>query len=418
MTKDGWPVAQPRLRRRPSARTMTPWPSGKVYLSHCGLMFIRVVAFSSCSIWISLSKWPMLPTMALFFIFFMCSRVMMSLLPVVVMKTSASETRSSIVTTWYPSMHACSAQIGSISVTYVIAFCARIDAAEPLPTSPKPQMTTFLPESMTSVARMMPSGSECRQPYTLSNLDLVTQSLTLMAGKSSSPLSAIAMRRWTPVVVSSETPTMRWTMRVKRVGSLAIEFLIVASTHLNSALSVEAGSGSDLSLANCSSNFLPSWRRRVASPPSSTIWSMPSPSGQVSALSVHHQYSSSVSPFHAKMLAVPARTHADAAWSWVEKMLHEHQRTSAPSASSVSASTAVWMVMWSEPITRTPARGCAGPNSLRAAIRPGISCSAMSSSLRPKSASDMSATLKSPEASTFLGMVVGEWLSELDFRGS
>merc|ERR1712087_259650 len=124
MTKDGWPVAQPRLRRRPSARTMTPWPSGKVYLSHCGLMFIRVVAFSSYSIWISLSKWPMLPTMALFFIFFMCSRVMMSLLPVVVMKTSASEIRSSIVTTWYPSMHACSAQIGSISVTYVIAFCA------------------------------------------------------------------------------------------------------------------------------------------------------------------------------------------------------------------------------------------------------------------------------------------------------
>merc|ERR1719487_6545 len=93
-------VAQPRLSRRPSARTMTPWPSGKVYLSHCGLMFMRVVAFSSASIWISLSKWPMLPTMALFFIFFMCSSVMMSLLPVVVMKTSAVEMTSSIVTTW------------------------------------------------------------------------------------------------------------------------------------------------------------------------------------------------------------------------------------------------------------------------------------------------------------------------------
>ena len=66
---------------------------------------------------------------------------------------------------------------------------------------------------------------------------------------------------------------------------------------------------------------------------------------------------------------------------------------------------------------RAPARGCAGPNSLRAAIRPGISCSAMSSSLRPKSASDMSATLKSPEASTFLGMVVGEWLSAREGEG-
>mmetsp|Transcript_12894 Transcript_12894/g.27356 ORF Transcript_12894/g.27356 Transcript_12894/m.27356 type:complete len:366 (-) Transcript_12894:579-1676(-) len=102
------------------------------------------------------------------------------------------------------------------------------------------------------------------------------------------------------------------------------------------------------------------------------------------------------------MLAVPLRTHAAAAWSCVEKMLHEHQRTSAPSACSVSASTAVWMVMWSDPITRTPARGIDGPNSARAAMRPGISCSARSSSFRPKSARDMSATLKSPEASTFL----------------
>mmetsp|Transcript_2057 Transcript_2057/g.4188 ORF Transcript_2057/g.4188 Transcript_2057/m.4188 type:complete len:219 (+) Transcript_2057:967-1623(+) len=218
-------------------------------------------------------------------------------------------------------------------------------------------MTTFLPESITSVARIMPSGSEWRQPYTLSNLDLVTQSFTLMAGNISSPLSAMAIKRWTPVVVSSETPTMRATMRVKRVLSLAIEPLIVASTHLNSALSVDAGSGSEPSLAKVSSNFLPSWRRSVASPPSSTIWSMPSPSGQLRALSVHHQYSSRVSPFQAKTLAVPARTMADAAWSCVEKMLQDTQRTSAPSASSVSMSTPVWMVMWSEPMMRTPASG-------------------------------------------------------------
>ena len=33
-----------------------------------------------------------------------------------------------------------------------------------------------------SVARLMPSISECRQPYLLSNLLLVTESLTLMAG--------------------------------------------------------------------------------------------------------------------------------------------------------------------------------------------------------------------------------------------
>merc|ERR1719310_807581 len=262
-------------------------------------------------------------------------------------------------------------------------------------------MTTFLPESMTSVARMMPSGSEWRQPYTLSNLDLVTQSLTLIAGKRSSPLSAIWIRRCTPVVVSSETPTMRLTMRVKRVLSLPIEVLIVESTHLNSALSVVAGSGREPFLAKRPSYLRPSCRSRVASPPSSTIWSMPSPSGQLSDLSVHHQYSSRVSPFHAKTLAVPARTMAAAAWSCVEKMLHDTQRTSAPRLSSVSMRTPVWMVMWSEPMMRTPASGCAGPNSLREAIRPGISNSARSYSLRPKSESDMSATLKSPEASTF-----------------
>ena len=44
-----------------------------------------------------------------------------------------------------------------------------------------------LPAIMTSVARMMPSGSECRQPYTLSNLDLVTLSFTLIAGNSRLP---------------------------------------------------------------------------------------------------------------------------------------------------------------------------------------------------------------------------------------
>ncbi len=32
MTKLGCPVAQPRLSRRPSARMMTPWPSGKMNL--------------------------------------------------------------------------------------------------------------------------------------------------------------------------------------------------------------------------------------------------------------------------------------------------------------------------------------------------------------------------------------------------
>ena len=83
---------------------------------------------------------------------------------------------------------------------------------------------------------------------------------------------------------------------------------------------------------------------------------------------------------------------AEAAWSCVEKMLQEAQRTSAPSATSVSISTAVWMVMCSEPAMRAPFSGCVSPNSSRIDIRPGISVSAMVISVRPQSARPMSFT--------------------------
>ena len=148
---------------------------------------------------------------------------------------------------------------------------------------------------------------------------------------------------------------------------------------------------------------VPMWISRVASPPSSTMESGPVPSGQVSICSVHHQYSSSVSPFQANtetpcgLSGVPSgpTTIAAAAWSWVEKMLQLTQRTSAPSATSVSIRTAVCTVMCSEPATFLPLSGFAGPNSRRSAIRPGISCSARSISLRPNPARERSATLKS-----------------------
>ena len=110
----------------------------------------------------------------------------------------------------------------------------------------------------------------------------------------------------------------------------------------------------------------------IAAPPSSTMISGPASSPQSSARSVHHQYSSSVSPFHAKTDA-ESRAMAEAAWSWVEKMLHEHHRTLAPSAVSVSIRTAVWTVMWRDPVMLVPARGCSAPYSLRQAISPGIS---------------------------------------------
>ena len=46
---------------------------------------------------------------------------------------------------------------------------------------------------------------------------------------------------------------------------------------------------------------------------------------------MHHSYSSSVSPFQANT-GTPRAAIAAAAWSWVEKMLHELQRTVAPSS--------------------------------------------------------------------------------------
>ena len=71
--------------------------------------------------WISLSKWPMLPTIAMSFISRMCSSRITSLLPVVVTKMSAVAATSSSVTTSNPSIAACSAQIGSTSVTFTRA---------------------------------------------------------------------------------------------------------------------------------------------------------------------------------------------------------------------------------------------------------------------------------------------------------
>merc|ERR1712157_133207 len=191
-------------------------------------------------------------------------------------------------------------------------------------------MSARLPPIITSVARMMPSGRECRQPYTLSNFDFVTQSFTLMAGKRSSPFAAISFKRWTPVVVSSLTPWQAFAMRVYFVLSDGIESLRSCRMHLNSALVVLDGSGKVPSFAYLSSNSLPLWINKVASPPSSTSKSQPSAPGTVIICSVHHQYSGRVSPFHAYTVAVPALAMAAAAWSWVLKILHEHQRTLAP----------------------------------------------------------------------------------------
>ena len=70
---------------------------------------------------------------------------------------------------------------------------------QPIPTTPQPQTSARFPPIITSITRMMPSLCEWQQLYTLSNLDFVTQSSTLTAGKGNSPLAAISFRRRTPV---------------------------------------------------------------------------------------------------------------------------------------------------------------------------------------------------------------------------
>jgi len=79
----------------------TLWPSGKTHSSYWGLMLMRRMpgTLARPSMSISLSKWPMLPTMALSFMRAMWSAVMTSQLPVAVMKRSAVEITSSMVST-------------------------------------------------------------------------------------------------------------------------------------------------------------------------------------------------------------------------------------------------------------------------------------------------------------------------------
>src|ERR1700679_2058028 len=65
------------------------------------------------------------------------------------------------------------------------------------------------------------------------------------------------------------------------------------------------------------------------------------------------------------------------------------------------------MVMCSEPVMRTPARGFSAAYLRRIDIRPGISCSAIEISLRPQSARERSATLKAGAAAV-RSIVIGD----------
>src|SRR5678816_1456178 len=98
-------------------------------------------------------------------------------------------------------------------------------------------------------------------------------------------------------------------------------------------------------------------------------------------------------------------------------MLHDVHVTSAPSATSVSMSTAVSIVMCRQPATRAPLSGAFFAYSARSAMRPGISFSAMRIFLRPSSASVRSLILNAGN-SVRVSMMVSRFLgnSELQRR--
>ena len=134
---------------------------------------------------------------------------------------------------------------------------------------------------------------------------------------------------------------------------------------------------------------------KVASPPSSTISYGPFPYSHERQSTVKFQYSSRVSPFQAKTVPVLAWAMAEAAWSWVEKILQLHHLTWAPKALRVSIKTAVWTVMWRDPEILAPLNGFLGPYYSLNCISPGISTSANSIYFLPQSAREISLTLDS-----------------------
>ena len=137
ITKEGCPVAQPKFTKRPSAKTIMSFPL-MLYKSTCGLISFFVCPWFpfNQAISISLSKCPMLQTIALSFIFSKCLPTTIFLFPVVVTMISPKWTTVSNLFTSNPSIAAWSAQIGSISVTITRAPAPFKEAAEPFPTSP------------------------------------------------------------------------------------------------------------------------------------------------------------------------------------------------------------------------------------------------------------------------------------------
>ena len=174
-----------------------------------------------------------------------------------------------------------------------------------------------LSSSITSVARQMPSTSECRQPgcRTCS----VTESFTLMAGNNSEPSPSSGRggaHRWWSLGDTEQALGCGATCRRRRARRQQTE------DDRELSLSAVDGSGTAPARSNstpCARAASRHHRRRGSCsgrcchcrPPATTV------------RSVHHQYPRRL-PFQANPMPAAAMA---AAWSWVEKMLQDAQRT-------------------------------------------------------------------------------------------
>ncbi len=204
------------------------------------------------------------------------------------------------------------------------------------------------------------------------------------------------------MVVSSVTPRSSAAIAGPAVaGLLRASATRTSKTTFCSWLAAVAGSGASPFF----SASTPRWTSMVASPPSSRIMLAFSSPGQIRICWVHHQYSSSVSPFQAKTghalrvvdgaVAARRRRRRPRGPGWRRCCT----RPSAPrrrASTRVSIRTAVWIVMCSEPAIFARRRAACSRSSARASpsgrasrARRGVI------SVRPKSASARSATLKS-----------------------
>ena len=179
----------------------------------------------------------------------------------------------------------------------------------------------------------MPSISECRQPYLLSNLRLGHRVVDVDRREEQ---RAGLLHLVEPVHAGGGLLGDALDAGGDPGPALAV-LGQRAAQHVEDDARTPRSRPSDVDgTAPAASNSAPLCTSRVASPPSSRIMLGPPPSGQSSTCSVHHQYSG-------ERLALPGvdrdtrpappacrpgrPTTAAAAWSWVEKMLQDAQRT-------------------------------------------------------------------------------------------